>query len=50
LVIQPSQLHGLTQITQLHLDDVRCDVSELRALLGKLDGLLKLHVVNVAAA
>jgi hypothetical protein len=35
LVIQPSQLHGLTQITHLHLDDVRCDMSELKSAAGK---------------
>jgi hypothetical protein len=50
LVIQPSQLHGLTHITHLHLDDVRCDMSELTVLLGKLNGLQKLHISNLVAA
>lgn len=45
-IVQPSQLRGLTQVTSMHLIDVRLEPTELLALLGKLTKLQQLHVTQ----
>ena len=45
-IVETSQLHGLTQLTSLHLIDAVFNPTHLLALLGKLTMLQQLHIAQ----